>query len=262
MATLVRSSDQPSTFDRMIDGRIQGDAGRQAPLHQEQERRQLPGLAVEAVLQELVGGVDLQPVVDRHHHRRQEHHRQRQPEVELHEAHAVLVGLARRRQKRDGAGLGGHHRQADGDRGVLVVAPQVALAAGHARARPPHAVDADESQGAQQHHPVERRSLEHAGHDRVDDDLEQQDAQHQAVRPPASRGRRADLVRTGVSAGRACHGRSGWRTDGRRRARRRATGGRTPARCRRTSPRPWRATSRPPLLGCPSPGSAMASGVS
>ncbi len=43
----------------------------------------------------------------------EDHHRDRQPEVELHESHAVDIGLAGGRNERDRARLRRHDRQAD-----------------------------------------------------------------------------------------------------------------------------------------------------
>ena len=86
----------------------------EAALQQEQARAEQPGLGVEPAAEVLVGRVDVQPPVHRQEHRRDEDQRQRRAEVVLHEPEAVLIALAGRREERDRAGLGGHHREADG----------------------------------------------------------------------------------------------------------------------------------------------------
>ena len=80
---------------------------------QEQERRERPRLRVEPPLEILVGGEDARVVEERHERHRQDEHRDRQRVIELDEAHAVGVALARRTDHRDRRQLRRHHRQAD-----------------------------------------------------------------------------------------------------------------------------------------------------
>src|SRR5690606_4026320 len=62
-----------------------------------------------------------------HRRDREDHHRQRQSEVELHEAHPVVEALARGADHGDGAELRRHHRKADGPPGIAPVAEEVPL---------------------------------------------------------------------------------------------------------------------------------------
>ena len=137
-------AERPAEHRRQHDRRrVERDAGAEPAREQKQQRNQLPRLAIEARFQIFVRGVDLEPVVDGHDHRREDDHGDRQAEVELDEAHAVLVGLAGHRQERDGAGLRGHDREADGPPAQVAAAAQVGLGALDL-ARLPGAVDDDE----------------------------------------------------------------------------------------------------------------------
>jgi hypothetical protein len=99
----------PAQHRRQDDGGgVERDSGRQATLDEEEESRQLPGLEVETLLEKLVRRDHPESVIPGHHHHGQNHHGQRQAKVELHETKPIFVGLARRGQEGDGAGLRGH----------------------------------------------------------------------------------------------------------------------------------------------------------
>ena len=105
----------PAEHDGEDDGRRGDDHARpEAARDQEQQAGQRPRAGVEAPLQVFVRREDACAVEERHQRQREDDHRQGQSEVELHEADAVVVALPRRPDQRDGAHLGGHHRQADG----------------------------------------------------------------------------------------------------------------------------------------------------
>ncbi len=92
-------------------GSVEGHADGQPPREEEEEARQGARARVEAALQVLVGSEDPGPVEEGNQGQRQHDHRERQAEVERHEAHALRVGLAGRAHEGDGADLGRHHRE-------------------------------------------------------------------------------------------------------------------------------------------------------
>ena len=147
--------DAPAQQHREHQGRGEdGDAHGQAALDQEEAGGKQPGLQVEAGLEDLIGRGHLQPVVERDGPDGQHDGGQGQAEVELHEAHAVHVGLARRGQERDGAGLGGDDREADEPPAVVPAAADVVVAGGGAAAlveAPQH----HEEQGPAEDEPVQ-----------------------------------------------------------------------------------------------------------
>ena len=147
---------RPAEDDRQHDGRrVERDAHRQAALDQEDDAGQRARLGVEALFQILVGRVNVGAMEDRHRRGREDHHRDRQSEIELHEAHAVDVGLAGGGDEGDGARL----RRHDGERHGVPrhgLAGQQILVDGVAAAALVEAVDDDEDERADQHHPVER----------------------------------------------------------------------------------------------------------
>ena len=109
-----RDGDGPPEEDGEDERRgVDRQAAREAALEEEEEGRQAADPYVEALLEVLVGRVDVQPVVERDSGDREDDHRERQAEVELDEAHPVGVGLPRRREEGDGARLRRHDREAD-----------------------------------------------------------------------------------------------------------------------------------------------------
>ena len=118
----------PAQDRRHDDGRSgQRHAERERPPHQEEEARERSRPHVEPALEILVRRVDLRAVKERHEGHRQDHHRERQAEVELDEAKAGEVRLARRADERHGAHLRRHHGQADRPPRQRSVAEKVAL---------------------------------------------------------------------------------------------------------------------------------------
>ena len=114
--------------ERQHDGRRGDDrAARHAAREQEQQAGEAAGLRVEPFLEVLVRRVDARVVEERDQRHRQDDHRQRQAEVELHEAHAVVVALTGRADHRDGAELRGHHRDARRPPGNAALGEQVAV---------------------------------------------------------------------------------------------------------------------------------------
>ena len=86
---------------------------------------------------------------------RDDDHRDRQRVVELQEAHAVVVGLPRGADHRDGAELRRHHRQADGPPGQAAAGQEVALDLGAVLGEP-DAVPDNPGQVGGDDEPVER----------------------------------------------------------------------------------------------------------
>ena len=108
--------ERPAEHGGENDGRrVNGDAGGQPALQEKQGRAEQAGLGVETLAQIFVGGIDIQPPVNRQEDRGDDDQRQRQAEIILHETQVRLDTLAGRGEKRDGAGLGGHDRKADGE---------------------------------------------------------------------------------------------------------------------------------------------------
>ena len=97
------------------DGRrVDGDSGGDAALDQKQKRAEQPRLFVEPLAEIFVGGVNLQPLIDRNKNRADRDERERLPEIILDEPDAALVGLAGHGEKRDRAGLRRQHGKPDG----------------------------------------------------------------------------------------------------------------------------------------------------
>ena len=67
------------------------DPHRHAALHQKHDGGEGAGLGVEAFLEIFVSGVDAGSMEDGHGRGREDHHGDGQPEIELHEAHAVDI---------------------------------------------------------------------------------------------------------------------------------------------------------------------------
>ena len=104
----------PAEHGREHDGgRVDRKPDREPALHEEQEGRKLACFPVETRFEVLVRRVNLQAVIDGDDDGGEDHHRNRQTEVELHEAHPVLVGLAGSGEERDGTRLCGDDRQPD-----------------------------------------------------------------------------------------------------------------------------------------------------
>ncbi len=96
-------------------------AGRESPRDQEEKRGQRARPRVEAALQILVRSIDARPVQQRDDRHAEDHHREREPQVQLDEAHAVRGALTRRADHRDRRELCRHHREAhDPPRQALV----------------------------------------------------------------------------------------------------------------------------------------------
>ena len=93
--------------------RRERDPERRRAADEKHEARERAHPDVEAPLEVLVRGVDAGTREERHDRERQDHHRERQAEIELHEAQAGEVRLAGRPDDRDGAHLRRHHRQPD-----------------------------------------------------------------------------------------------------------------------------------------------------
>ena len=105
----------PVKDHRQNDRRRRDDgAGGHAPPAQKQQAGGRPRFYVEPPFEILVCGVDARSIEERHQRDRQDDHRDRQPEVELHEAHAVSVSLPCRTHERDRAELRRHHRETNG----------------------------------------------------------------------------------------------------------------------------------------------------
>ncbi len=104
----------PAQDHRENEGRrVEGDPHRQPAGHQEEEAREGPGPAVEALLEVLVGREHSGAIEEGDQGHAEDDHGEGQPEVHHEESHAVGVGLARGSDEGDGADLRGHHRQAD-----------------------------------------------------------------------------------------------------------------------------------------------------
>ena len=150
-----RHRDRPAEEDGEDErGRVDRQAAREPALQEEEARRQPPHPHIEALLEVLVGRVDVQPVVERDRGDREDHHRDRQAEVELDEAHPVGVCLTGRGEERDGARLRRHDRQRDDPPRCGAARHEVAL---HVLlvAALRHAPDDDEDEGRSQDRPVE-----------------------------------------------------------------------------------------------------------
>ena len=113
-----RGALAPTQNHRHHYGRsVERQSHAESALDEKHDARRHAGLGVEALLQKFVGRDDARAVKKRDHGRRQNHHRQRQPEVELHEAHAVDISLPSGSDKGDGAGLRRHDGKTHGPPG-------------------------------------------------------------------------------------------------------------------------------------------------
>ena len=90
-----------------VDGKPRGEPAR----NQKQNGGKNPNAGIKAVFQKFVGRKNFEFMKNRHERNAQNNHGQRQTKIELHEAHSIGKTLAWRRQKSDGTGLRGHHRQ-------------------------------------------------------------------------------------------------------------------------------------------------------
>ena len=111
-------------------GSIEDDSGGQAAGDQEQEAGQGTGPGVEALLQELVRGVDPPTIEEGDEQNAENHHHQRLGQVDLDELHAEAVGLPGGSDEGDGAGLGGHDGEADQAPGKAAVPQEIAFDTG------------------------------------------------------------------------------------------------------------------------------------
>ena len=147
-------SQRPAEHRRQNDRRcVNRNPGRQSALEQEEKRCQLARLAVEAVFEKFIRGVDLQAKIARHKDKRQDNHGQRQAEIELNETHAVLKRLPWRRQKGNRTRLRGHDRQSNSMPLGLVATTKVAVHILGATVLP-HAIADNGAKRADQNQPV------------------------------------------------------------------------------------------------------------
>ena len=131
------------------------DAERRRAADHEEEARERARLRVEAPLEILVRGVDARAREERHDGDRQDQHRERQAEVELHEAEAGEIAQAGRAADRHRAQLRGHHRQADGKPRQRAIREEVPVDLVR-RLRSPQPVDDDPRDVGDDDEPVER----------------------------------------------------------------------------------------------------------
>ncbi len=136
-------------------GRVDRDARAQPALEQEKARAEQAGFRVEAAAEIFVGGVDVQPPVNRQEKRRDEDQREGRAEIVLHEAETVFIPLSGHGKERDRAGLRGHDRQADGEPARVATALEVGLEVALS-ARAPDPVGGDAHQRGEQDEVVER----------------------------------------------------------------------------------------------------------
>ena len=128
----VQREDHREDHRRRIDHHRPG----KRPPEEEEQTRERPRVRAAALLQVLVSGEDTRPVEQRHQGDAQDHHGDGKAEVDLDEPHPVHVGLAGRTHQRDGARLGGHHRQAHGVPGHRAARQEVVLEAAVPPPRP------------------------------------------------------------------------------------------------------------------------------
>ena len=162
----VDHHEQPAGHDSQVEppahhggkhdgGSVDGDARAQPALHKKQARAEQPRFPVEAPAEVFVGGVDVEPPVNRQKKDRDDDQRQRRAKIVLDEPDPVLIALARDREKGDRARLRGHDGKADGQparvAGALDIGGQVA-----APARLPHAVRGNAHERAEQHEVIEQ----------------------------------------------------------------------------------------------------------
>ena len=135
-------------------GRVDGDAGLETALEDEDARAEEAGFAVEALAKILVGGVDAELAVNREKHGADHDQCERETEIILDKGDAVLRGLTGQGEVGDRAGLRRHDGEPDGaplGRGAaLEVGIEVVGVAGA-----PRAVGGDADDGAEQNKPVE-----------------------------------------------------------------------------------------------------------
>ena len=149
----------PAEDDAHHDGRrIERQPHGRAALDQKNDSGKRARLRVEPALEILVGRIYARFVEDGDGGRAQNHHRDRQAEVELHEAHAVDVSLAGGGDERDRAGLGRHDREAHRVPRHCLAGKQI-VAGGCAAAPPPEPEAGDRDYGRDHHDPVERRHV-------------------------------------------------------------------------------------------------------
>ena len=102
----------------------------------------------------LVRRVHPRAVQERHERDAEDDHRERQPEVELHEPHAVGRALARRADHRDGGELRRHDGQSDRPPWQAAIGEEVSFDVLRA-ARPSKPVDHDVREPPDDDHPVQ-----------------------------------------------------------------------------------------------------------
>ena len=109
-------------------------------LHQKQKRAEQSRFLIEALAEIFVGGVNLQPLINRNENRADDDERERLAEIILDEADPAFVSLARHGEKRDRAGLRGENGKADRSPANTFVALEI-VAETFATARAPESIE-------------------------------------------------------------------------------------------------------------------------
>jgi len=135
LRTMVRSNRQPSMGGKDDGGRVDGDSGGEPALQEEEGRSEQTGLGIKAVPEKLVGGVDIQTPVHWQEYRGDDESGPAAFQNNFARSPAVLIALAGRGDESDGAGLGGHNRNADGGPLHVRVALQVVVRSWRPRVR-------------------------------------------------------------------------------------------------------------------------------
>ena len=94
-------------------------------MDEEQKTAEQSCFFVKPLAEIFVGGVNLEPLIDRDENRADHDERERLPEIILDEPDAAFVSLPRHREKRDRTGLGREDREADGSPANRFVAFEV-----------------------------------------------------------------------------------------------------------------------------------------
>ncbi len=150
----------PAEDDRQGNrGSVERYARRQTAFDEKDAADQRARLGVEALLQVLVRGVHFGAVKNRDRGGGQDDHRERESEIELHEPHAVDVGLAGGRNESHCARLGRHDGQSHGIPGHGPSGEHVLIRCSAAPAAIESVAD-DERQPTEHDHPIERPHAE------------------------------------------------------------------------------------------------------
>ena len=120
--------EPPAEHGGEDDGRrVYRDAGGQAARHEKESSSEQTRLGIKPVSEIFVGGINIQPPVNRQEHGGNQDQRQRHSEIILHEIQPAFVSLAGRGNECNGAGLCGRDRNADGEPADLLVAAQIVV---------------------------------------------------------------------------------------------------------------------------------------